>query len=44
MRKNNRKLSEKRKFKIPGNIDNIPIPAIIGAVSSLLLIGVVFKN
>ena len=35
---------EKRKFKMPGNINNIPIPAIIGAVSSLLLIGVVFKN
>ena len=35
---------EKRKFKMPLNINNVPIPAIIGATSSLLLLVVLFND
>lgn len=34
---------EKRKFKIPLNVNNIPIPSVIGAVSSVLLGVVLIK-
>ena len=36
---------EERKFKIPGNINNIPVSAVIGASSAVLLLGVlIFKK
>ena len=34
---------EKRKFKMPLNVNNIPIPSVIGAISSLILAIVLYK-